>query len=43
MTVSAQIILDLGLKRITVLTDHPTELVGMAGYGIEIAGHIPLF
>jgi len=39
----AQIILDLGLKRITVLTDHPTELVGMAGYGIEIAGHIPLF
>jgi 3,4-dihydroxy 2-butanone 4-phosphate synthase/GTP cyclohydrolase II len=38
----AQIILDLGLKRISVLTDHPTELVGMAGYGIEIVGHEPL-
>ena len=38
----AQIILDLGLKKIRVLTDHPTELVGMAGYGIEIVGHEPL-
>ncbi len=38
----AQIISDLGLKRIRVLTDHPQELVGMAGYGIEVVGHIPL-
>jgi len=38
----AQIIHDLGLKRIRVLTDHPKELVGLAGYGIEIEGHIPL-
>jgi 3,4-dihydroxy 2-butanone 4-phosphate synthase/GTP cyclohydrolase II len=38
----AQIIKDLGLKRITVITDHPKELIGMAGYGIEVAGHVPL-
>ena len=38
----AQIIHDLGLSRIRVLTDHPRELVGLAGYGIEIAGHVPL-
>jgi 3,4-dihydroxy 2-butanone 4-phosphate synthase/GTP cyclohydrolase II len=38
----AQIIRDLGLKRITVLTDHPKDLIGMAGYGIEVAGHVPL-
>ncbi|MFH1675718.1 MAG: 3,4-dihydroxy-2-butanone-4-phosphate synthase [bacterium] len=38
----AQIIKDLGLKKITVLTDHPKEPVGMAGYGIEIVGNLPL-
>jgi len=38
----AQIIGDLGLKRIRVLTDHPRELIGLKGYGIEIAGHEPL-
>ena len=35
----AQIIRDLGVKRMTVLTDHPKELVGLKGYGIEIEGH----
>ncbi len=39
----AQIISDLGLKKITVLTDHPKELIGLKGHGIEIAGHAPLF
>jgi 3,4-dihydroxy 2-butanone 4-phosphate synthase/GTP cyclohydrolase II len=38
----AQIIRDLGLKRITVISDHPKEMVGMAGYGIEVSGHVPL-
>lgn len=38
----AQIIKDLGLKRIRVITDHPMELVGMAGYGIEVVDQIPL-
>jgi len=38
----AQILHDLGLKKIRVLTDHPMELVGLKGYGIEIAGHEPL-
>jgi len=38
----AQIIHNLGLKKITVMTDHPKELVGFAGYGIEIEGQTPL-
>jgi 3,4-dihydroxy 2-butanone 4-phosphate synthase / GTP cyclohydrolase II len=38
----AQIIRDLGLKNIAVLSDHPRELVGLAGYDIEITEHIPL-
>ena len=38
----AQIIRDLGLRRITVITDHPKEFVGMAGYDIEVVGHVPL-
>jgi len=40
--IGAQIIHDLGLTRINVLTDHPMELVGLGGYGIEIAGHVGL-
>jgi len=38
----AQIIHDLGLTKIQVLTDHPKELVGLGGYGIEIEGNVKL-
>ncbi len=38
----AQIIHDLGITNMQVLTDHPRELIGLKGYGIEIEGHVPL-
>lgn len=40
--IGAQIIKDLGLTKIKVVTNHPRAYIGMAGYGIEIAGHVPL-
>ena len=37
--VGAQILADLGITSIRILTDHPRPLPGLEGYGIEIAGH----
>lgn len=38
----AQIINDLGIRNMKVLTDRPKELIGLGGYGIEIEGHVPM-
>jgi 3,4-dihydroxy 2-butanone 4-phosphate synthase/GTP cyclohydrolase II len=40
--IGAQILLDLGVKTMTLLTDHPKNVVGLEGYGLYIAGHRPL-
>jgi 3,4-dihydroxy 2-butanone 4-phosphate synthase/GTP cyclohydrolase II len=40
--IGAQILIDLGLRRIRVLTNHPRRLVALEGYGLEIAEQIPL-
>lgn len=38
--VGAQILLDLGLKSIRVLTNNPMKLVGLKGYGLEIVDRV---
>ena len=40
--VGAQILSDLGLRRIRLLTNHPRKLVGLEGYGIEVESQVPL-
>jgi 3,4-dihydroxy 2-butanone 4-phosphate synthase/GTP cyclohydrolase II len=40
--IGAQILKDLGLRRIRVLTNLPRKVVALAGYGIEIANQVPL-
>ncbi len=40
--IGAQILLDLGLSSITVLTNNPMKLVGLEGYGLEIVDRLPL-
>ena len=40
--IGAQILIDLGLRRIRVLTNHPRKVVALEGYGIEIVEQVPL-
>jgi 3,4-dihydroxy 2-butanone 4-phosphate synthase/GTP cyclohydrolase II len=40
--IGAQILIDLGLRRIRVLTNHPRKVVALEGYGLEIAEQVPL-
>jgi 3,4-dihydroxy 2-butanone 4-phosphate synthase/GTP cyclohydrolase II len=40
--VGAQILLDLNLRRIRLLTNHPRRIAALEGYGIEIVEHSPI-
>jgi 3,4-dihydroxy 2-butanone 4-phosphate synthase/GTP cyclohydrolase II len=40
--IGAQILLDLGLKKICLLTNNPRKIVGLEGYNLEITGREPL-
>jgi 3,4-dihydroxy 2-butanone 4-phosphate synthase/GTP cyclohydrolase II len=40
--IGAQILIDLGLQDIRVLTNHPKKVVALEGYGIRIADQVPL-
>ena len=40
--IGAQILIDLGLRDIRVLTNHPKKVVALEGYGIIIADQVPL-
>ena len=40
--IGAQILIDLGLRHIRVLTNHPRKVVALEGYGLEIAEQVPL-
>jgi 3,4-dihydroxy 2-butanone 4-phosphate synthase/GTP cyclohydrolase II len=40
--IGAQILLDLGLKSIRLMTNNPKKLVGLEGYGLTIGERVPL-
>lgn len=40
--IGAQILLDLGLTRIRILTNHPRKVAALEGFGIEIVEQIPI-
>ncbi len=40
--ISAQILRDLGLRRVRLLTNNPRKVLGLQGYGIEVAERVPL-
>jgi len=40
--IGAQILADLGLKKVRILTNHPRKIVGLEAYGIDVAGLEPV-
>lgn len=40
--IGAQILCDLGLKTIRLLTNNPRKVVGLEGYGLEIVEQVPI-
>ncbi|NUN70568.1 MAG: GTP cyclohydrolase II, partial [Bacteroidetes bacterium] len=41
-SLAAQILLDLGVKKVRLLTNNPKKIVGLKGFGIEIAERISI-
>jgi len=40
--IGAQILVDLGVKKMRLLTNNPKKIVGLRGYGLEIVERVPL-
>jgi 3,4-dihydroxy 2-butanone 4-phosphate synthase/GTP cyclohydrolase II len=40
--IGAQILVDLGLGRIRLLTNNPRKIVGLEGYGLHVVERVPL-
>jgi 3,4-dihydroxy 2-butanone 4-phosphate synthase/GTP cyclohydrolase II len=40
--IGAQILLDLGVKKLRILTNNPKKIVGIEGYGLRVVERVPL-
>ncbi|WP_425801625.1 bifunctional 3,4-dihydroxy-2-butanone-4-phosphate synthase/GTP cyclohydrolase II [Desulfitobacterium sp. Sab5] len=40
--VGAQILADLGIKKVRLITNNPRKIVGLEGYGLEVVERVPL-
>lgn len=40
--IGAQILVDLGVKQIRLLTNNPRKIVGLEGYGLKVSERVPL-
>jgi 3,4-dihydroxy 2-butanone 4-phosphate synthase/GTP cyclohydrolase II len=40
--IGAQILVDLGIRKIRLMTNNPRKIVGIEGYGLEVVGRVPI-
>ena len=40
--IGAQILVDLGLRKIRLMTNNPKKIIGLEGYGIEVVDRVPI-
>ena len=40
--IGAQILVDLGVKQLRLLTNNPRKIVGLEGYGLKVVQRVPL-
>lgn len=40
--IGAQILVDLGIKKIRLMTNNPRKIVGLEGYGLEVVERVPI-
>jgi 3,4-dihydroxy 2-butanone 4-phosphate synthase/GTP cyclohydrolase II len=40
--IGAQILADLGLSSIRLLTNNPRKIIGLDGYGLQVSGQVPI-
>jgi 3,4-dihydroxy 2-butanone 4-phosphate synthase/GTP cyclohydrolase II len=40
--IGAQILADLGIKKVRLMTNNPRKVIGLEGYGIEIVERVPI-
>lgn len=41
-SLAAQILLDLGVKKVRLLTNNPKKVIGLKGFGIEVVERVPI-
>jgi 3,4-dihydroxy 2-butanone 4-phosphate synthase/GTP cyclohydrolase II len=40
--VGAQILVDLGVRKMRLLTNNPKKIIGLSGYGLEVVDRVPI-
>jgi 3,4-dihydroxy 2-butanone 4-phosphate synthase/GTP cyclohydrolase II len=40
--IGAQILRDVGVRQIELMTNNPRKIVGLEGYGLQIVGRVPI-